>query len=90
MKLPTTITRDQFAPIRPLLEGCALKTRPRKYDLYDVFCALLHRHATGCAWRALPARFPPWRTVNQYETNWNTYKMADGRAVWLHALERLS
>ena len=36
---PSDITREQFEIIRPDLENAKKKTRPRKYDLYDVFCA---------------------------------------------------
>ena len=40
-KYPSDITREQFEIIRPDLEKAKKKTRPRKYDLYDIFCAVL-------------------------------------------------
>ena len=39
---PSDITREQFEIIRPDLEAAKRKTRPRKYDLYDIFCAVLY------------------------------------------------
>ena len=39
---PSDITREQFEIIRPDLEAAKIKTRPRKYDLYDIFCAVLY------------------------------------------------
>ncbi|WP_418896122.1 transposase [Thiorhodospira sibirica] len=48
--------REQFEPIRGLLESGRKKTAPRRVDLYDVFCAVLYLLGTGCQWRALPRR----------------------------------
>ena len=39
---PSDITREQFEIIRHDLENAKKKTRPRKYDLYDIFCAVLY------------------------------------------------
>ena len=74
MERPTTrdaVTREQFERVRPLFEGVRRRTRPRKHDLYDVFNAVLYFLNSGIAWRALPARFPPWRTVHEYFTQWS-------------------
>lgn len=38
---PSDISRAEYDQIREDLEG-AKKTRPGKYDLYDVFCAVLY------------------------------------------------
>ncbi len=55
---PSDITRDQFEKIREDLEGAKKKTRPRKYDLYDIFCAVLYILKEGCTWRAIPHDYP--------------------------------
>ena len=34
--------REQFEIIRPDLEGAKKNSRPRKYDLYDIFSAVLY------------------------------------------------
>ncbi len=39
-KYPSDITREEFEEIREDLEGAKKRTRPRKVDLYDVFCAV--------------------------------------------------
>ncbi len=66
------VPRDQFEKIQPMLEAARRRTRPRKHDLYDVFCAVLYFISSGAAWRSLPADFPPWRTVHEYFTQWTT------------------
>ncbi|MDR0920288.1 MAG: transposase [Oscillospiraceae bacterium] len=33
-------------------------TRPRKYNIYDVFCAILYFVKEGCSWHAIPHDFP--------------------------------
>ena len=39
------------------------RTHPRKYDLYDIFCAILYLIKEGCTWRAIPRDFPKWENV---------------------------
>jgi len=41
-RYPSEISREQFELVRPLLESAKKKTKPRKYDLYDVFNAVLY------------------------------------------------
>ena len=67
---PSDISREQFAPLLPLLESARKRTAPRQVDLYDVFCAILYLQRTGCSWRALPGDFPKWRTVHSYFQRW--------------------
>ena len=38
---PSDISRAEYNLIREDLAGAKKKTRPGKYDLYDVFCAVL-------------------------------------------------
>jgi transposase len=69
-EFPSDISREDFEKVRPMLEAARRKTRPRKHDLYDVFCAVLYFLDSGAAWRSLPPVFPPWRTVHEYFTQW--------------------
>ncbi|MCX4269168.1 MAG: IS5/IS1182 family transposase, partial [Lachnospiraceae bacterium] len=39
---PSDISREQFELVREDLEHAKKKTRPRKTDLYDIFCAILY------------------------------------------------
>ena len=50
---PSDVTREQFEIIRQDLENAKKKTRPRKYDLYDIFCAVLYVVKVGIQWRML-------------------------------------
>ena len=85
---PSDISREQFEQVRDMLEAARRKTRPRKHDLYDVFCAVLYLLDTGSAWRGMPPAFPPWRTVHEYFTQW-TLLREDGSSLLERALERL-
>ena len=67
---PSDITREQFELIREDLEGVKKKTRPRKTDLYDVFCAVLYIVKGGIQWRMLPSNFPKWQLVYYYYSVW--------------------
>jgi transposase len=69
-EFPSDLSHEQFELVRPMLEAARRKTRPRKHDLYDVFCAVLYFLDSGAAWRSLPPVFPPWRTVHEYFTQW--------------------
>jgi transposase len=68
---PSDISREQFARIQPLLEGIRKRTKPRRVDLYEVFCAVLYLLKSGCQWRMLPGEFPKWRTVHSYFAQWS-------------------
>ena len=85
---PSDLPREQFEPVRGLLEAARRKTRPRKHDLYDVFCAVLYFLHTGATWRSMPPGFPPWRTVHEYFTQWSMLRNGD-RSLLEQTLETL-
>jgi transposase len=85
---PSDVPREQFDSVRDMLEAARRKTRPRKHDLYDVFCAVLYFLQTGSAWRSLPDGFPPWRTVHEYFTQWTMLRDGD-RTLLEQALDRI-
>jgi len=76
-QFPSDISREQFEHVRGMLEAARRKTRPRKHDLYDVFCAVLFLLETRGAWRSMPPEFPPWRTVHEYFTQWTMLREAN-------------
>ncbi len=39
---PSDISRERFEIILPDLESCRKKTKPRKLDLYELFCGVLY------------------------------------------------
>jgi transposase len=55
--------------------------RPRIWPLRRIIEAILYLDRTGCAWRYLPADFPPWQTVYGYFAAWRD----DGTLARLHA-----
>jgi transposase len=57
--------------------------RPRVWPARRIVEAILYLDRTGCAWRYLPADFPPWQTVYWYFAAWRD----DGTLARLH--ERL-
>ena len=68
---PSDITREQFEIIREDLENAKQKTKPRKYDISDIFCGVLYVLKGGIQWRMLPADFPEWQSVYYYFTVWS-------------------
>jgi transposase len=50
---PSDITREQFSVIAYDLQSARKATRPRTYDLYDIFCVVLYVLKEGCTWRGL-------------------------------------
>jgi transposase len=68
---PSDVTREQFELIRVDLATATKETRPRKYDLYDIFCALLYLLKEGCTWRAIPHDFPKWENVRYHYDIWS-------------------
>ena len=80
---PSDITREQFEVIRPILNSATKTTHPRKYDLYDIFCAVLYLIKEGCSWRAIPHDFPKWENVRYHYDIWakpdeNGFSLLDG------------
>ena len=45
---PSDISREQFELIRADLDDAKKRTKPRKLDLYDIFCALYYVLKSGC------------------------------------------
>jgi putative transposase len=54
--------------------------RPRIWPRRRIVEAILYLDRTGCAWRYLPADFPPWQTVYGYFAAWRD----DGTLARLH------
>jgi hypothetical protein len=87
-RYPSDITREQIKEIRPLLESSRKRTRPRKLDLYDVFCGVLYLLKSGCQWRMLPADFPKWMSIYAYFQIWSE-KQGDSESLLEQALKKV-
>ncbi|WP_197492187.1 IS5 family transposase [Arachidicoccus ginsenosidimutans] len=51
--------------------------RCRKYDLREVWNALMYVVKTGCQWRMLPHDFPRWEIVYYYYRKWINEELND-------------
>ena len=85
---PSEISREEYNLIREDLEGAKKTTRPRKYDLYDVFCAVLYVIQGGIQWRMLPSDYPKWQSVYYYFRVWSE-KDKTGVSVLDKVLQKL-
>ena len=87
---PSDITREQFEQIRLDLESFKKRTKPRKIDLYDIFCGVLYVLKSGCQWRMLPDDLPKWRTVNEYYYQWSKKKKEEDLSLLEQLLKKIS
>ena len=63
----TTLTDAQWQGIKNFIPQ---NERKRKYDLRDMWDAILYWNKTGCQWRMLPSDFPKWKMVYYYFRKW--------------------
>jgi transposase len=82
---PSDLTDAQWAVVEPLLPPPRTGGRPEKHPRRDIVDAILYVVRTGCAWRQLPADFPPWQTVYWYFVRWERQRVT---AALLAALRR--
>lgn len=75
-RYPSDTTDAEWTLIEPLLPTPACQTpaggRPEKHHRRDIVDAIRYLTDNGGKWRALPADFPPWKTVHGFFTRWNT------------------
>lgn len=73
-RYPSDTTHAEWALIEALLPEPACETRaggrPEKHPRREIVDAIRYVVDTGCKWRALPADFPPWRTVWGFMARW--------------------
>jgi transposase len=62
---PSNLTDAQWQVIGPFLPAYVpgRRGRPPLWPARAIVDAILYVNRTGCAWRYLPADFPPWRTA---------------------------
>lgn len=84
---PSDISREEYEIIREDLEGARKITKPRKTDLYDVFCATLYIVKGGIQWRMLPSDFLKWSLVRYYYDIWSKER-EDGTTLLSEVLKK--
>ena len=74
-RYPSDTTDSEWALLAPLLPVPACQTtaggRPEAHCRRAVVDAIRYVIHNGCVWRAVPADFPPWRTVYGLYQRWN-------------------
>jgi transposase len=74
-RYPSDTTDGEWVLLGPLLPVPACQTtaggRPEEHCRRAVLDAIRYVIHNGCVWRALPADFPPWRTVYGIYQRWN-------------------
>lgn len=69
---PSALTDHEWVLLQPLVDELdAGKGRPPKHDRREMLDAVFYVVRTGCAWRMLPAHYPPWQTVYAAFRAWN-------------------
>ncbi|WP_445942280.1 IS5 family transposase [Pseudonocardia sp. T1-2H] len=76
-RYPSDASDEQWALIEPLLPEAKTGGRPEKHPRRALVDAILYVVRTGCAWRQLPADFPPWQTVYWYFNRWEQDKVTE-------------
>jgi transposase len=76
-RYPSDTRDEQWAVIEPLLPQVNTGGRPEKHPRRAIVDAILYVVRTGCAWRQLPADFPPWQTVYWYFVRWEQAKVTE-------------
>jgi transposase len=84
---PSDLTEEQFENIRELLESSKKTTKPRKYDLYDIFNAMIYVLKTGCQWDLLPHEYPHYKSVHSYFMTWSKVPKK-GESTLMKALKK--
>ena len=69
-KCPTDLTAAQWQILERLLRKQSNRGRKVVYSRRHIIDAILYLNRTGCQWRMLPDRFPPWKTVYQIFYRW--------------------
>ena len=76
-RYPSDTSDEQWALVEPLLPAVKTGGRPEKHPRRAIVDAILYVVRTGCAWRQLPADFPPWQTVYWYFNQWEQAKVTE-------------
>jgi transposase len=81
---PSDLSDAEWSLLEPLLPaprwGGPAGGRPEAHPRREIVNAIRYLVRSGCAWRALPADFPPWQTVYHHFCRWQ----GDGTTSRIH------
>jgi transposase len=86
-RYPSDMTDAEWALVAPLIptgRPGRRGGRPARHSRRDIVDAIRYLTHNGGVWRALPADFPPWKTVYDYHLRW----IADGTVNRIHNMLR--
>lgn len=93
---PSDVSDARWALIEPVLlawQGERLTRSPvpvqPKYQLREIWNALLYLNRTGCQWQYLPHDFPHYQSVNSYYNAWRDEGIFDRLSADLTGLARI-
>jgi len=89
-KYLSDLSREAFEKIEPILLSSRKRTKPRKVDVYEVFCAVLYLLKSGCQWDMLPREFPKKSTVYYYFKMWKEKPSEEEPSLLEQALKKCS
>ena len=67
---PSDMTDEEWAILEPFIPPARSGGRPRTVEMREIVNAILYILRSGCQWRMLPYKFPPWSTVWTYVRTW--------------------
>jgi len=79
-----TIENNEWALVEDLFDPPGRPGAPARYNRREIVDAILFLARTGCQWRYLPDRYPPWEAV------WQQWRRWRDSGVWEKAMARLA
>ncbi|WP_425385046.1 IS5 family transposase [Wolbachia endosymbiont (group B) of Schoenobius gigantella] len=86
---PSDISCEKFEKIRLILESVRKKKKPRRLDLYELFCGVLYVLKSGCQWQMLPKEFPKWRNCYDYFKKWSEKPNGNKESILERVLKKI-
>jgi putative transposase len=88
-RYPSDLSDAEWAVLAPLLPTPACQTRrggrPETHERRTVLNAIFYVVDNGIKWRAVPADFPPWRTIYSFYARWSASLATAGLVDQLRA-----
>ncbi len=84
MAVVIELTNDEWDLVKDLFDPQGRRGVPARYPRRKMVEAILFLARTGCQWRYLPERYPPWAAV------WEQWRRWRDKGVWGEAMGRIA